>query len=288
MGYQTSAILAALSYGVADFVGGFTSKRTPVLVIALGMNLFAGILFTGLAFFDSGPMVSGQTVYVALIGGVAYAIAILSLYRSLALGPMMIAAPISGLIAIFLPTAAGYLIGEEVSALGYAGIATGCLAVLLVSQGVDASSSGGTHPIRQTVLLSLCAGAGFGVFFIAIDHSAGSEGIWNIVVARYGAIGALLLALGWSLSQETLTVSGSAVRSGLPFILMAGVSDALANLFYQWAVSTGPIALVTTLTSLFPAATVALSLVILKERPRPIQWAGGVLALAAIAMIVNS
>ena len=286
MPYQLTALLSAAGYGVADFVGGFASKRTSPVVIGLGLHLLAALLFTVMAVVGGSPFITGPALVIAPLGGVSYALALLALYRALALGPMMVAAPVSGLLAIFLPSLTGYLMGDEVSAVGYAGVLVGCAAVVLVSLAKD---GGDARPVRQTLMLAAAAGTGFGLFFVSIDLAAIGEGFWNIALARYAAVAVLLVIVVWGAYRRTFAISGAEVKAALPFIVLCALGDGAANLFYQWAVADekAPLATVTTLTSLFPAVTVALSLVILKERPRPIQYAGGVLALVAIYLIVN-
>ncbi len=59
----------------------------------------------------------------------------------------------------------------------------------------------------------------------------------------------------------------------------------LANVLYVVAVHAGQLAIVAVLTSLYPASTVALAACVLRERLRPLQWAGVALALAGVALI---
>jgi drug/metabolite transporter (DMT)-like permease len=70
--------------------------------------------------------------------------------------------------------------------------------------------------------------------------------------------------------------------------LGAGVVDMAANALYLAATRYGPLSVVVTLASLYPASTVILARVILGERLSRWQIAGVASALAAIAMIVRS
>ena len=69
--------------------------------------------------------------------------------------------------------------------------------------------------------------------------------------------------------------------------VMGGILDMLANAFYVVAVREGPLTAVVTLSSLYPASTVLLARVVLRERLRGVQVAGIVAALAAVALIVR-
>jgi drug/metabolite transporter (DMT)-like permease len=61
----------------------------------------------------------------------------------------------------------------------------------------------------------------------------------------------------------------------------------VANALYLVAVRDGPLGLVATLASLYPASTVLLARVVLGERLRPVQSLGLACAAAAIALITN-
>ena len=70
-------------------------------------------------------------------------------------------------------------------------------------------------------------------------------------------------------------------------VIAGGVLDMLANLLYMIATRSGPLSVVVTLASLYPASTVLLARVVLHERLSPKQWAGVVCALVAVVAIVR-
>ena len=80
-------------------------------------------------------------------------------------------------------------------------------------------------------------------------------------------------------------------RSGslrwLGLALLCGVLDMTANALYLVAARTGPLSMVVTLASLYPASTVLLARVVLGERLNARQVVGVVCALAAIVLIVR-
>jgi uncharacterized membrane protein len=68
---------------------------------------------------------------------------------------------------------------------------------------------------------------------------------------------------------------------------VGGVIDMLANALYLLATHSGPLSVVVTLTSLYPATTVVLALAVLGERLSGRQGAGIVCALIAVLLIVG-
>jgi drug/metabolite transporter (DMT)-like permease len=80
-----------------------------------------------------------------------------------------------------------------------------------------------------------------------------------------------------------------AAPTGTPLrlALAAGVLDTIANVAMLMALHASLLSLAAVLMSLYPAATVALALVVLKERVTRWQAIGMVLALIAVAMIAT-
>ena len=68
---------------------------------------------------------------------------------------------------------------------------------------------------------------------------------------------------------------------------VCGVIDMLANALYLVAAQQGPLSLVVTLSSLYPASTVLLARIVLSERLNRWQLTGVGCALAAVVLIVT-
>jgi drug/metabolite transporter (DMT)-like permease len=68
-------------------------------------------------------------------------------------------------------------------------------------------------------------------------------------------------------------------------IALCGALDMAANVLYVLAVHAGALSIVAVLTSLYPASTVALAAVLLRERLVRVQWAGVAVAFAGVLCI---
>jgi drug/metabolite transporter (DMT)-like permease len=74
-------------------------------------------------------------------------------------------------------------------------------------------------------------------------------------------------------------------RAGLVLAIACGVLDAIANIIVLAGLRLGDLTVVSVLTALYPAGTILLAAVVLRERIAPLQWVGLALALAASAML---
>jgi drug/metabolite transporter (DMT)-like permease len=73
----------------------------------------------------------------------------------------------------------------------------------------------------------------------------------------------------------------------LAIVAAGGALDMLANLLYLLASRAGPLSVVVTLASLYPASTVLLARLVLHERLSARQWIGVACALVAVTVIVQ-
>ncbi len=74
-------------------------------------------------------------------------------------------------------------------------------------------------------------------------------------------------------------------RGGVWLAVGCGLLDALANIVVLIGLRVGDLTIVSVLTALYPAGTILLAAVVLRERIARLQWVGLALALAASAML---
>jgi drug/metabolite transporter (DMT)-like permease len=272
------SLAAAIIYGGADFIGGVTTRRSSALAVVLLSELAGfGLLAALVPLFGGSP--SGAVLWGGA-SGLAGAAGVVLLYRGLALGPMAVVAPITAVEAASVPVFFGLLIGERPSSSALLGVAVALVAIVLVSSADDARDSPGfSAGNRPGVAEALGAGLAFGAYFILLERAGDESGLWALITGRtvsIAAVGALAAMKRTQLRTDRLTAIG---------IVLAGFLDVTANVFYVLALQEGLLALVAVVTSMYPASTVVLARVVLRERFRVPQLAGLGLAAAGVVLI---
>lgn len=274
------SLCAALAFGAGDFFGGLAARRAPALGAVCVAQLTGLVLLWLTAPWSLTHAPDAGTLGWSVLAGLTGAVAALTLYPALALGSASEVAPLSAVIGTALPILFGLALGERPSTSAWAGIALAVATIALVS------ADGGPRaadPARRRRALALAAVSGvfIGAFLIAFERAGAEQGLVPLLVARSTSVP--LLALALLVRRQRLWPPDVSCAPALA----SGVFDVAANGFYLFALARAPIAIVATLSNLYPAFTVLLGVLVLRDRPRPVQQLGLGLALAAIVLITR-
>jgi drug/metabolite transporter (DMT)-like permease len=269
--------LSALLYGVADFSGGFASRREKVLpVMAISQTAGLAVALICLPFIGFTAPPPGALAFGAL-AGLAGAFGLFMLYRGLGRTVVAIVSPTSALLSAIIPLIAGAALGERPSAIALAGAALCLPAVFLLSR--ERGAAADPKLARQALLHGLGAGLGFGLFFVLLSRSGGGNGLWPLISARAASI--LVFACFALGRREGLKIG----KGNIGFTLAAGILDMGANIAFLMASRLGLLMLASAVTSLYPAPTVLLARIFMGQKFGPGRLAGLVLAVAGTALI---
>src|SRR5688500_8768578 len=126
-------LLAAATYGAADFIGGRVSRRADVFTVVLLSQLLGAIpLAIAIPFFADAPASPSALAWGAA-AGIGGGTGVLLLYRGLAVGRMTVVAPITGVVAAAAPVIFGLAIGERPGPIALVGVGVALISVALVS-----------------------------------------------------------------------------------------------------------------------------------------------------------
>jgi drug/metabolite transporter (DMT)-like permease len=272
-------LCSAAFWGGSDFAGGWGSRRAPALLIVASGQIVSGAFLVILCFALHFPAPARHFALLAAIGGVEGALSLVIFYRALAMGAMGLTAALTGLLTALIPVLFSLMRDGLPGPVNIAGLAIGCAAILFITQQAPTPpanrqpSAGG-----NTLLLAALAGIGFGCQLVLLKMASNGGVLWSLTWTRIAGVGALLLTLAVMRTKAP-------AKAFLAIGVVAGILDTLGNLFYVLAAQAGRLDIAAMVSSLYPAGTILLAAILLRERPSRRQMAGIGLALAAVVML---
>lgn len=271
------SLLAAASYGLGDFSGGIFSKRGGPWAVALLAQLGGTVLVLLVALVD-GRTPGGVDLAWALAAGLGNGFGTAFLYRGLAAGRMSVVAPVSGVGAVAVPVLVGLLTGERPGAPVWLGLLLALPAIWLVSRSPqDVAVVAGPSGVVDGVL----AGLGFGGLFAALAQVPEEAGFLPLALNQLVAALAIV-AVAVALRQDWVPRTTWALGG-----VISGALGALATGLFQVATHHGYLSVAAVVTSLYPAVTVVLAAVVLRERVHRTQGLGLALCTAAVVLVAT-
>jgi drug/metabolite transporter (DMT)-like permease len=271
------SLLAAASYGLGDFSGGIFSKRGGPWAVSLLAQLGGTLLVLLVALVD-GRTPGGVDLAWALAAGLGNGFGTAFLYRGLAAGRMGVVAPVSGVGAVAVPVLVSLLTGERPGAPVWLGLLLALPAIWLVSRSPqDAVVAAGPSGVLDGVL----AGLGFGALFASLAQVPEAAGFLPLALNQLVAAFAII-SVAVALRQDWVPRSTWALGG-----VISGALGALATGLFQVATHHGYLSVAAVITSLYPAVTVLLAAVVLRERVHRTQGLGLALCTAAVVLVAT-
>jgi len=290
------SLFAALLFGAGDFCGGLAGRIIGLRRTLLATQLAGAVLLLALAIVASTGALSLADLGTGALAGLSAAAGLAALYRGLSDGIVAVVAPVSALLAAAVPALLGALLGERPSSMSLIGVTLCLPAVAVLSW-----ESGGAKPqsgVRSSLLLGAVAGLFLGVFYAAISRMRAEAGLWPLFLAR--AMSLLVVAVYFVIRRCVVpprgrgrdeppepprAVNRGTLCRGIAAALAGGALDASGNATFLVASRSGPLVLVSVVTSLYPALTVLLARLFFGQRIGARRFAGLALALAGVVLI---
>ncbi len=270
------ALLTALCYGLANYLGPVLTRRTPLAGVLLTSQV-VGFVGGGLLLLVRGGNVpTGQHLAEGLGAGVCNSAALALAYTASAVGPMSIVAPIGATGAI-VPVAVALATGEQPTALELAGIPLAVLGVVLAASRRQNATT--QHAAPRTVVLAVLSAVCFGGFLTLFGAASADHSPWAVFSSRIS-----LLAM----TTAFVLLRRPAVRfplTDLPIMTVPGVLLLAGTISYGVATTQGLVSVVAVLATLSPVVTVGLAVTMLHERLSGRQRSGVALALVGVVLL---
>ena len=267
-------ILSAATWGAGDFIGGLASKRTSPYRVLFLAEIAGMIPFTVLALLLREPMPPANDMLIGAGSSLIGLTGLLFLYSALASNQMTIAAPVSALFAALIPVIFGLFTIGVPSTPTLIGFTFAFAAVWLISQ---TDMTNWRFSLRE-LRLPLLSGFFFGLYFLTLHRATLNAFFWPLAAARLSGF----IALGvYALLTRKPAMPP---RDIWGISIVNGLLDIGGNAFYVLAAQTGRLDVAAVLSALYPASTVLLAWIFLKERLSWLQTLGVLLAFIAIVL----
>ncbi len=269
------ALTSAAVWGGGDFSGGQATRKSHQYQVLMLAALSGIVVLAICALVRGEGLPSGRNLLWGALAGAAGALGVAALYKALSMGNTASVAPTSAIVCAMIPVLFAMITRGLPTTLQLSGFLLAFIGIWLLSR----SPKAGGGDFRRGWILAFLSGIGFGCFFLFISFVGEGQVFMPVLVARIMTL---------IISAIMLRVNRIALPGLLsnPLALLAGVLDTGGNIFYLLATQFTRLDVAALLSSFYPASTVILARIILKEKISPAQLAGIVLCLLALTLII--
>ena len=286
---MSSAILSILTgiggmfgWGLYDFLGGVYAKQIGPFRSFFWSQL-AGLACAIVLTFVLATNLSVPVLVIMLlpIAAILYSAGYLFFFKGLQIGNVSIVAATMNLWAVFTMLFAFIFLGQRLST-------TQSLGVLLILAGVTLASTDWSNLRHQGFRLSTgVKEAVLGAFFFGVFWNLSeviSERIGWLLATLLVKLGIVLSVLLFSLlMRRELSIAGVTTRTKCMIVVM-GMVEAGAVAAVNYGLTIGDAILITPIASALSIVTIALAIVILKDKVTKLQGLGMTVAIAGIVV----
>jgi drug/metabolite transporter (DMT)-like permease len=265
-------LAAVLAWGTSDFLGGYATRRTNAFLFTTFVNLGGLFLVGTLAVATHAPLPSLCSVAWVMAGGISGGASLAIFYRALSSGRMGVTAPIAAVLGAAIPTLVSIFtegLPGRMPALGFLFAAVGLWLITRTEDGGKPEGIG----------LAVLSGIGFASFYLCVHQAGDAPALWIASLTRAGGltITALIVLLGGKFRDIT--------PAGVRWAVLTGCIDSVGTILFVRAAQSGRLDEAVVISSLYPAVTVLLARLLLKEHFTRWRFVGLLAALAAVPMI---
>lgn len=271
------SVAAFFLWGASDFAGGYGSRRANAFTLTAFSHICAFVLMLAIALGQHGTFPSRASVLWALLAGAIGGFSLALFYRALASGQMGLTAPIAALMGAAIPALADIAMEGAPRRWTIVGFVLAIVAIWLITR-PEPRGENDASGRPEGVAMAALAGVGFAAFYLCI-HQAHGSATWLAVASRVGSFTTTAVAV--AVTRASLALDRPRVALGM----VAGFLDITASALFIYASQRGRLDEAVVITSLYPAVTVLLARLVLKEHFSRWRFVGLLAALAAVPLI---
>ncbi|MGD1024082.1 MAG: DMT family transporter [Candidatus Sulfotelmatobacter sp.] len=265
-------LAAVLAWGTSDFLGGYATRRANAFLFTTVVNIGGLILVGALAAASHAAFPTGRSAAWVLAGGLSAGASLAVFYRALSSGRMGLTAPVAAVVSAAIPTVFSMFTEGMPGRISILGFFFAAIGLWLITRAEDGNTPEG-------IGLALFAGTGFAGFYLCVRQAGDASPFWIATLTRTGAL--VITGLIVLLQREFSDITAAGVRWGI----LTGCVDSIGTILFVRASQTGRLDEAVVISSLYPAVTVLLARLLLKEHFTRWRFVGLLAALAAVPMI---
>lgn len=275
-------LASMVTWGTADMLARYASLRVggpAVAMITQGLGVIPPLV-VGISRYPSlDSLTGGEFILLALASGLLFSSGYAVYYRGLERGLVFIVSPLTSSWLVVTTVLVAIFFNERIGGL------QGVL-ILVILLGIGLTSTRGRDGRSMTGFWYGITGmVAFGVAFTLWKPLVSDVGPF-IAVSAVRLLSSLFLAL-YLRFRDSLRIS----LQGKTVVLLIGAAllDSLGFVTFNLGIENNPVSLVVPIAAAYPAVTMALAWVLLKERVTPLQMGGiaailgGVIAYSAVS-----
>jgi drug/metabolite transporter (DMT)-like permease len=290
-------LLASFGWGALDIAVALSTRTVGTLRVLVGSQLVSLTTLVLIGLLQ--PALLGSSPVEGLVAGfplgLLAAVAYLSYFTALHLGPLSIVSPVVVAYGGLTVAAAVVLRGEILTVQQVGGVLLVTAGVALAGLVIEPGDRRRMRLASLGVAAAVVALVGFAILTLALADPIRAHGWLPVITGsrlgnNVGALTLLVLALG-TRSRRLAPMLAPSLPWTWPvvmFVMLGGAFDVAAFVAYAIGLGIAPVWLIGLSSSLGPVLPVVYAIGWLGERPRPTQWAGLALIVGGMVTLALS
>ena len=277
---------AAIFWGIADLFAAFSGRRVGVAATVLLSQVAAAVAISVVVLasghdLDRLDEVAGWLLPIAAITAVAY----VTLYRALELGPIALVSPLLASYAVIPVLLAVLFLDETLGSVEIAGAAVTIGGAVVTSADVRSLRTGTRVP-AAALPWALASTVLFGTAAYAVAWSAKRVGwLTSLWLVRTSTALLFVIAAVVAIALMRPALRGTLSTRAVALCALLGLADLTGTISYSRGSEVGLVSIVTAVSATYPLIPVFGGIALLDERPAINHYIGVAMVIAGLLLL---
>ena len=277
---------AAIFWGIADLFAAFSGRRVGVAATVLLSQVAAAVAISVVVLasghdLDRLDEVAGWLLPIAAVTAVAY----VTLYRALELGPIALVSPLLASYAVIPVLLAVIFLDETLGSVEIAGAAVTIGGAVVTSADVRSLRTG-TRVRAAALPWALASTVLFGTAAYAVAWSAKRVGwLTSLWLVRTSTALLFVIAAVVTIAVMRPALRGTLSTRAVALCTLLGLADLTGTISYSRGSEVGLVSIVTAVSATYPLIPVFGGIALLDERPAINHYVGVAMVIAGLLLL---